>query len=123
MDIIKQWHTERPGNDSILRYNLLLVSDWDDVSFQLKENHNGWNGPLRQTRTVVLYTDAFNDERAGMLGRMHNYIEEYAENVDEEDKIVADVAETIRELGSDWIELSNEFLMFVGTKRENLLNT
>ena len=33
-----------------------------------------------------------------MLGRMHNYIEEYAENVDEEDKIVTDVTETIREL-------------------------
>jgi len=46
---------------------------------------------------------------------MHNYIEEYAENVDEEDKIVTDVTETIRELDSDWIELSFKYLMYILT--------
>lgn len=108
MKILNQWSTEREGNDSWLKYNLCIIQEWDEISLQLKENHNGWAGPDRTTRSVELDP---HDVSEGMLDRICEYISDYADS-SEYSFMLDIVTKAIHDLGFErgdlWFELAEQ---------------
>ena len=117
MKILNQWETERPGNETLLRFNLSIIQEWDEISLQLKTNHDGWSGNSRETRSVVLNP---NDVSQGMLNRIVEYINDYSAYEREEKDMLNTVAVAINNIGFDrgdlWFKLSEALIAFVEDK-------
>jgi len=54
MKILDQWSRERYGNDSVLRYSLMIFLEWEDTYIQLSENHSGWNGKYTGSHKICM---------------------------------------------------------------------
>ena len=116
MKILNQWSTEREGNDTWLKYNLSIIQEWSELTIQLKENHSGWGGDVRETRSTVLDPDNVTDE---MFSRVYDYIDDYCESGindnKERDEMLVTIANVMLKLNK---EMSFKFLEYI-EKREN----
>lgn len=50
--------TERPGNDTWLRYRLSIGYDFGDLICRLDENHNGWQGNHKNSKSFKIENNA-----------------------------------------------------------------
>lgn len=50
---IEVFTTERPGNECLLKYKLLLGYDWGDLSLALLEHSDSWQGSNRDSRSFL----------------------------------------------------------------------
>lgn len=117
MKIINQWTTEREGNDAWLRYNLSIVQEWDEIKLQLKTNHDGWGGNLKETKSMDLDPHDVNVE---MIDHVLEYIDDYSA-YDKDGEMVKVVAEAIKNIGFDrgdlWFDLADAVLSRVEEKK------
>lgn len=121
MEIIQQWSTEREGNDSWLRYILMIYEEWDEVTFQLKENHDGHAGPLRDSRSFHLDPHKITGE---MLDHIIDYVDDFSEHDEHKFQMINNVEQAIHHIGLDrgnlWFEMSNALRhRFLISKRHN----
>lgn len=89
--------TEREGNDSWLRYRLTLGYDFDDLCLELKENHNGWAGNHRQTRSFILSKL----EGEELIKKIKDYVDEFADDSQHEQKTLKKLEEELQKLNID----------------------
>lgn len=87
-------HTERGGNDSWLRYRLTLGYDFDDLVLELKENHNGWTGNCRQTRSFVLA----DFEETELVKKIKDYVNDFADDSEHEHRTLNRIEEELQKL-------------------------
>lgn len=117
MKILNQWSTEREGNDSWLKYNLSIIQEWDDVNLQL-ENHSGWGGEIRKSRSFHLDPHEITDE---MINRICDYVSDYSE-LSDYDSMLNTVADAIHNVGLDrgnlWFELEDQLRSRIKVEKE-----
>ena len=97
MEILRQWSRERYGNDSILRFNLLVVQEWDDKYLQLRENHNGWSGRYASTEHVCV-SDGYCEESAKSIVGM---VDELTDGDDDFNDVLQEVMSYV---DAEWCE-------------------
>ena len=81
---IETFSTERDGNDSILRYKLILGYEWDDLVLCLSENHNGYQGKIRESKSFIL--EDFEGDL--LIEKIKDYVNDFADNEAERLKIL-----------------------------------
>jgi hypothetical protein len=82
--IIESFSSEREGNDAWLRYKLVLGYDWDDLCLSLSENHNGWNGKVKENRSFIL--SEYEGEK--LIEKIKEYVSDFAEDEEEESEVL-----------------------------------
>jgi len=82
--IIETYKTERPGNDSWLKFKLTLGYDWEDLVLCLSENHSGWNGPYRDSRSFKI--EDFQGEE--LIAKIKEYVNDFSDDEKEEKRVL-----------------------------------
>lgn len=99
--IIETFTSEREGNDTWLRYRLTLGYDWDELTLCLSENHNGWNGKIKEERSFAI--DSLTGEE--LVNKIKDYVSDFAEDEEQEQEVLMRIQYLLEEKHSITIKL------------------
>jgi len=108
MTILNQWSTEREGNDSWLRYELIAYRDWDDAYLEIRQNHSGWNGPFAESKRILL--DLSN--MTLVIGCVIEFIDDFADDIEMAKLVLSELVTTLKRVNNmlaDYIEARVNF--------------
>ena len=86
-EILYKKSDEREGNDSWLRYRLIIGYDFGDLMCQLSEKHSGWQGAYSDSKSFKLVNNSESYEKLkeyveDLLGYNTVNIEKELENIE-----------------------------------------